>query len=94
MQISKYLDIKISRYPGSPNPGTPLSRCGMSANSQSVHSLSYSYTQKTETDVGGVSLVADSEIVMVDGTSWDESFEQDRSWDDSGATISGIWGTP
>ena len=33
---------------------------------------------------------ADSEIVMVDGTFWDDSFEQDRSWDDFGTTISGI----
>ena len=32
----------------------------------------------------------DSEIVMVDGTFWDDSFEQDRSWDDFGTTISGI----
>ena len=32
----------------------------------------------------------DSEIVMVDGTFWDASFEQDRSWDDFGTTISGI----
>ena len=34
--------------------------------------------------------LADSEIVMVDGTFWDDSFEQDRSWDDFGTTISGI----
>ena len=27
------------------------------------------------------------EIVMVDGPFWDDSFEQDRSWDDSGTTI-------
>ena len=33
---------------------------------------------------------ADSEIVMVDGTIWDDSFEQDRSWDDFGTTIAGI----
>ena len=33
---------------------------------------------------------ADSEIVMVDGTFWDDSFEQDLSWDDFGTTISGI----
>ena len=32
----------------------------------------------------------DSETVMGDGTFWDNSFEQDRSWDDSGTTISGI----
>ncbi len=35
-------------------------------------------------------LFSDSEIVMVDGTFWDDSFEQDRSWDDFGTTISGI----
>ena len=28
--------------------------------------------------------------VMVDRIFWDDSFEQDRSWDDSGTTISGI----
>ena len=33
---------------------------------------------------------SDSEIVMVDRTFWDDSFEQDRSWDDYGTTISGI----
>ena len=33
---------------------------------------------------------ADSGIVMVDGTFVGDSFEQDRSWDDSGTTISGI----
>ena len=33
---------------------------------------------------------ADSGIVMVDGTFFGDSFEQDRSWDDSGTTISGI----
>ena len=32
----------------------------------------------------------DSEIVMLDGTFWGDSFEQNRSWDDSGTTISGI----
>ena len=32
----------------------------------------------------------DSEIVMVDGMFLDDSFEQDRLWDDSGTTISGI----
>ena len=32
----------------------------------------------------------DSGIVMVDGTFLGDSFEQDRSWDDSGMTISGI----
>ena len=32
----------------------------------------------------------DSGIVMVDGTFFGDSFEQDRSWDDSGTTISGI----
>ena len=32
----------------------------------------------------------DSGIVMVDGTIFGDSFEQDRSWDDSGTTISGI----
>ena len=30
---------------------------------------------------------------MVDGTVFGDSFEQDRSWDDSGSTISGIYGT-
>ena len=35
-------------------------------------------------------LHADSEIEMVDGMFWDDSFEQDRSRDDSGKTISGI----
>ena len=39
---------------------------------------------------GLFSNLADSEIVMVDGTFWDDSFEQDRSWDDFGTTISGI----
>ena len=34
-----------------------------------------------------------SRIVMVDGTFFGDYFEQDRSWDDSGITISGIWGT-
>ena len=34
--------------------------------------------------------VTDSGIVMVDGTFFGGSFEQDRSWDDSGTTISGI----
>ena len=33
---------------------------------------------------------SDSGIVMVDGTFLDDSFEQDRSWDDFGTTISGI----
>ncbi len=33
---------------------------------------------------------ADSEIVMVDLGFGDDSFEQDRSWDDFGTTISGI----
>ena len=32
----------------------------------------------------------DSGIVMVDGTFIGDSFEQDRPWDDSGTTISGI----
>ena len=32
----------------------------------------------------------DSEIVMLDGTFFGDSFKQDRSWDDSGTTISGI----
>ena len=32
----------------------------------------------------------DSGIVMVDGTFFGDSFEQDWSWDDSGTTISGI----
>ena len=30
----------------------------------------------------GLDSHADSEIVMVDRTFWDDSFEQDRSWDD------------
>ena len=34
--------------------------------------------------------LADSGIVMVDRRSFGDSFEQDRSWDESGATISGI----
>ena len=29
-------------------------------------------------------------LVMVDGTFFGDSFEQDRSWDDSATTISGI----
>ena len=33
------------------------------------------------------------EVVMVDLAFWDDSFEQDRSWDDFGTTISDIWGT-
>ena len=33
---------------------------------------------------------ADSGIVMVDGTFFGDSSEQNRSWDDSGTTISGI----
>ena len=33
---------------------------------------------------------ADSVIVMLDGKSWDDPFEQARSWDDSGATNPGI----
>ena len=36
-----------------------------------------------------VSIFTESGIVMVDGTFFDASFEQDRSWDDSGTTISG-----
>ena len=32
----------------------------------------------------------ESEIVMVDRTFFDDSFKQDRSWVDSGTTISGI----
>ena len=35
-------------------------------------------------------LYAESGIVMVDGTLFGDPFEQDRSWDDSGTTISGI----
>ena len=31
-----------------------------------------------------------TEIVMVDLAFWDDSFEQDRSWDDFAATISSI----
>ena len=34
-------------------------------------------------------LLAESEIVMGDGTFLDHSFDQDRSWDESGTTISG-----
>ena len=34
-----------------------------------------------------------SEIVMVDLAFWDDSFKQDRSRDDFGTDISGIWGT-
>ena len=34
--------------------------------------------------------IPDSEIVMVEGTIWDDSFDQDRSWEDSGTTISGV----
>ena len=34
--------------------------------------------------------MADSGIVMVDGTFFGDSFEQDRSWYDFGTTISGI----
>ena len=30
---------------------------------------------------------SDSEIVMVDRTFWDDSFEQDQSWNDSGTTM-------
>ena len=33
---------------------------------------------------------SDSGIVMVDGTFLNDSFEQDRSWDDFGTTVSGI----
>ena len=36
---------------------------------------------------------ADPEMVMVDLAFWDDSLEQDCSWDDSGKIISGIWGT-
>ena len=48
--------------------------------------------QRAETDgLRRVSATgAESEIVMVDGTFFGDSFEQDRSWDDSGTTISGI----
>ena len=35
----------------------------------------------------------DSEIVMADLCFGDDFFEQDRSWDDFGTTISGIYGT-
>ena len=41
----------------------------------------------------GTLATPDSRIVMVDGTFSGDSFEQDRSWDDSGTTISGIQGT-
>ena len=34
-----------------------------------------------------------SEIVMVDLALWDDIFKQDRSCDDLGTIISGIWGT-
>ena len=36
------------------------------------------------------SLLTDYYLVMVDGTFFGDSFEQDRSWDDSGTTVSGI----
>ena len=36
------------------------------------------------------SLASDSRIVMADGTFFGDSFKQDRSWDDSGTTISWI----
>ena len=35
---------------------------------------------------GGI-IITDSGIVMVDGTFFGDSFEQDRPWDDSGTTI-------
>ena len=35
----------------------------------------------------------DSEIVIVHLAFWDDSCEQDRSWDDFGTTISGMYGT-
>ena len=38
-------------------------------------------------------LRADYYLVMVDGTFFGDTFEQDRSWDDSATTISGIYGT-
>ena len=38
-------------------------------------------------------VMPDSGTVMVDGTFLDDFFEQDRSWDDFGTTISGIQGT-
>ena len=38
-------------------------------------------------------LEADSGIVMVDGTFFGDSSEQNRSWEDCGITISGIKGT-
>ena len=40
--------------------------------------------------VAGLGYQADSDIVMVDLVFWDDSFEQDRSWDDFGTTISSI----
>ena len=40
--------------------------------------------------LGIENICSDSGIVMVDGTFFGDSFEQDRSWDDSGTTISGI----
>ena len=35
-------------------------------------------------------LKTDAGIVMVDGTFFGDTFEQDQSWDDTGTTISGI----
>ena len=49
------------------------------------------HDRKSKTTIRGkaISQKADSGIVMVDGTIWDDSFEQNRSWDDFGTTISG-----
>ena len=41
-------------------------------------------------DVDSTTEETDSGIVMADRTFFGDSFEQDRSWDDSGTTISGI----
>ena len=39
------------------------------------------------------SICTESGILMVEGTFFDDSFKQDRSWDDSGTTISTVYGT-
>ncbi len=74
--ISGYLDIWI--------PGKNLFA------EQPGHSWQGPFFQKIMSLKFWGPIFADSEIVMVDGTFWDDSFEQDRSWDDFGTTISGI----
>ena len=49
-----------------------------------------SFFNKWSLDQGQKTIIPDSEIAMVDGRFWGESFEQDRSWDDFGTTISEI----